>query len=77
MFQACPKCGFAYGEASGEVYTTEQVWIAIEDHSKKNRKELFEESKTFGRDDFFDGPMWKFTDEDVKEFKKLKLPVYE
>jgi len=76
-YQACTRCGFAYGEVAGETYTAQQVWDSLEDHFRMTRKELHERYRDAEADDGpFVEPIWNFTEEDVQNFRKLNMPVY-
>ena len=51
-YQACPRCGLAYGENGLKPeYEAEEVWEAIEDHFEMTRKQLYEKYKDFPDDE--------------------------
>lgn len=81
--QACPRCGFGYGAAWGDMSEPHeewhtQLWATITTMEKLTRREFYDKYKEYDTsDEPVQDMLFKFTPDDVEEFRKLKLPVYE
>lgn len=76
QFQACPRCGFAYGTDGETDYWHSEVWVAIEIANKLSRKELFEKYKGAPIDPDINGSLFSIPEERVMAFRNLNYPVY-